>query len=331
LRFLVVRDDRLGDVVLATPVFQAIKETYPDSWVGAWVQPSTAPLLSPHPHVDAVLTEASEIRAARADVGLVLWPTQKNVTALYRGGVPSILSFGRKPYQMMWGDGIYRRRLGHFRRHEVENNLEVAALVGAFTSHPRLTIELTEEDRAFAQTFYRSQGVEASARLVGLYPGHGGSEVLRAPLHTYVEAARRLLKAGWRVMVGAGPAEADHLKAWERDFEGMDVMWGDPRWSVRELASIIERWNVFVGMSTGPMHVAAALGVPIVLLSTPIDGNTPARWGPWGVRHEVLTPGLPVLCPDCFGTRCPYFNCLERIEVDAMVKAVDKVTAVLLP
>ncbi len=330
----------MGDVLLATPVFQALKESYPGCWVGALVRPATVSLLQPHPFVDEVIADdptgahegwkgfwrlAGEIRSKHADVGLVLWPTRRNMKALYWGGVSNILSFGRRPFQWMWGDGIFRRRLGHLRRHEVENNLEVAGLVGASAFRPLMTISLTEEDQKFSYNFYAHHRVKVAEKVVGLFPGHGGSAVLKVPLSTYVQVAVELRQAGLKVMVGVGPSERAETEAWHRAFGQSATLWSDPDWSLGRLAAAISRWNVFVGMSTGPMHLASALGVPVVSLFTPIDGNTPRRWGPWGVPSIILTPGLPILCPDCFGNRCPYYNCMSRIPVAEIVQAVGQI------
>ena len=95
------------------------------------------------------------------------------------------------------------------------------------------------------------------------------------------------------------------------------------RISLRELMAVISASNIVISGSTGPAHMAAALGVGTVSLFDPRRNQSPTRWKPLG-RGVILLPEVPT-CEKCIQEACPYWDCLDRISVHEVLNRVRQV------
>jgi len=90
------------------------------------------------------------------------------------------------------------------------------------------------------------------------------------------------------------------------------------RTNLRELAAVIKNCDVVISNSTGPMHLAVALGTHTVAIFCPIFAAGPIRWGPYGEEHQVIQPPVPV-CFKCKPRSCPHYDCMEKIKTEQIV------------
>ena len=96
------------------------------------------------------------------------------------------------------------------------------------------------------------------------------------------------------------------------------------RLNLRQFIAVISQSDLVVSGSTGPMHVAAALDVATVSLFDPRRGSSPVRWGPLGDRGVVFKPEVPT-CEKCIYEKCPYWDCMDRIPVEAVTQKVREI------
>ncbi|MGH7410142.1 MAG: glycosyltransferase family 9 protein, partial [Candidatus Methylomirabilis sp.] len=142
------------------------------------------------------------------------------------------------------------------------------------------------------------------------------------PVERFAELADRLAGvAGCRVLLGGDVRErelAEAIRAQSR--VAPTVLAG--RTTLRQLAAVLKRCALFVGNDNGPMHMAAALGTPVVALFGP---SAPEVWGPRGSHTEVLYKGLD--CRRCFHPTCTRGeqSCMKQISVDEVFAAARKV------
>jgi ADP-heptose:LPS heptosyltransferase len=99
--------------------------------------------------------------------------------------------------------------------------------------------------------------------------------------------------------------------------------------TLRQLMAVIAESHAVVSLATGPMHLAAALGIPTVSIFDPRRNNSPTRWQPLGTG-VVLRPEVPT-CEKCIYEACPYWDCLDRITVETVAERVTQVLARALP
>jgi len=313
-RILVVRTDRIGDVVLATPLVRALRRTFPDAYLAALVRPYARDVLLHNPHLDVVLTDdpagadagwrgfrrkAVELRRHRFDIALLLMPTERAAWLLFWAGIPRRIGVGRKFYEVATGMGSVSRNKYVPLRHEADYCLDLGRAIGvrADDLERDLATEvfLDERERAAAKIDLAKSGVHQRAMVVVLHPYGGGSAPNWAP-ERWVELARLLLARtrGDLRLVVTGEQRTPAFPADERLIDRRGAR------SLRALMADLACAHLVVAPSTGPLHLAAALGVPTIGLYCPLPACSPQLWGPRGNDWRIMLP--PAGC--CPG-RCP--------------------------
>lgn len=335
-RILVVKLADIGDVLTATPALRSLRRTFPHAHIEALVSPHCAGLMSATGLVDEVLTFdkwrlslpatlAIHLRRARFDAMLLL----HHLTT--RAGVAKYVALSlaaSAPVRAGVDNGrgwfLTHRAvdLGFGARHEVEYCNDVTGLAGAAPDWGRLEFPLTEADRDFAQA-----ALPVGRPRVVVHAGSGGYSLARRwPVQYFAETARRLAAEGASIVLVGGPDEVTLSRA-VAGAAGPGTVDLTGRTTLFQLGAVLEASDAFLGNDSGVMHIAAAVGVPVVAVFGPSNNRA---WGPWDPsgRSEVLRAELP--CAPCFyrghdlGTPegCPNRTCLDLVSVDQVVEAV---------
>jgi len=307
-RILVIRTDRIGDVVLATPLIRALRGTFPNAHIAAMVRPYTRDLLLQNPHLDEILVDDPDgthtgragfwrqvrtLRRHRFDTALLLLPTHRLAWILFFAGIRTRVSVGLRLYQVLTVMKTVSRHKYIPLRHEADYCLDLGRAIGVEESNLAAELCLTEEERRSAATLLERHGVPRERGdgriLVGVHPGHGHSAPNWKP-ERYVEFASHLLKHKDVFIILTGGEEEVACS------EGFDALRSSRvvnlvnKLNLRDLMSVISHSNLLVSASTGPMHIAAGLQVPTLSLFCPLTACSPELWGPLGNRAEVVLP-----------------------------------------
>jgi ADP-heptose:LPS heptosyltransferase len=298
-KILIVRTDRVGDVLLTTPVSTALRQAFPQAKIAWLVRPYTAPLLENNPDVDQVLIDrgqsaaalAAELKKEQFDAAIVAFPRWRITWALWRAGVRIRIGPASKLYSILFTHRPYQHR-SEGEKHEADYNLELLEPLGvSFKRHPTRFV-LTEAERRMARRILESHRISFSKPVVVLHPGSGGSSA-RWPLTHFMALGDKLLAAGCDVVVTGGPGE-DYQYMMIDQMHHIPVFIAAGSVTLRELAAIYSWADLVVTNSTGPLHLAVALEVPTVSIYSPIPTCHPQRWGPYpafvehGSEHQVL-------------------------------------------
>jgi ADP-heptose:LPS heptosyltransferase len=341
LKVLVARTDRLGDLVLSLPVFEDIKTRRPDWRVHAMVAPGSVPLVENDPHIEAVWTwTGSETGEELADLedklrregfdAVVILQYRKGLARLMkRAGIPKRygpLSKGSSWFLLNRGSWQSRSRGG---RHEMEYNLLLARrLTGGWWSQlgkrnrvfPEPRLHLSSGQLEIGRAFRREE-VSGADTLVFIHPGSGGSALDWEPSRFAGVANALARQPGWRVFITGSAADSTTVAAVARHLDrGIERLLA--RFSLREFMGVLAAGDLFIGPSTGPLHMAAAVGCATVGLFPPVVTMSPDRWGPRGSRSRALVP--QVACPArriCLEEKCILYNCMTRIFDEEVVEA----------
>jgi heptosyltransferase-2 len=324
---LAIRLDRVGDVILTTPALRAIKETYPRCHLTVLVRRYTRDLLAGLPFIDELLCVEDFSRQ-----GLIAYLRQQHFDVSL-GFHPDIFvnliawqaraSF-RVGYAYGGGGLFLTHALTDDReqrvRHEVTSALEVAAVIEARAADTSLAISVLPESEAFAASFFHQNGLSGS-RVVVIHPG-SRQPYIRWQREKFAQVADRLFhELQLKPLILAGPGEEALVRDVVGCMKAPAVMAsGLP---LKHLAALIKRCSLFIGNSTGPMHVAAALKVPVVAIfgsRHPLDSS--AAWGPWGQGHAVVAGES--CCRECHPGDCSSFECLEMVSVDRVLDAAQE-------
>lgn len=312
-RILVVRNDRIGDLVLALPLVQALKDA--GAFVGVWASDYAAPLLKKDPRVGLLLSgDAPDLKAGAFDTALCLFARGRTAWALWKAGIPERYGPSWRPYSALFNQRLALRR-GRGVEHESELNLAFARALGWEGAAPAPRLHLGAAAEKAAQAWLRGQGPKGKGPLVVLHPGSKGSAQDWAP-ERYAALGAALKQAhGARLLITGGPGDEAAVDACQRALPGAAVCVG--ALDLPAFAALLGRADLMAAGSTGPLHLAAAQGVPVLGFYPPRRAMSPLRWAPRGSKRAVLSPaGLGFRIPAQTGR-----NEVMRISVDEAVAA----------
>jgi lipopolysaccharide heptosyltransferase II len=338
-RVLAVRLDTLGDVVMTGPALRALKAGRADRRVTVLTSPAGAAIARLLPDVDRVmvyeapwmkatprrnapdvdLAFVAELAEQRFDAAAIFTVFSQNplpaALLCYLAGIPRRLAHCREnPYQLLthW---VAEREPAAGVRHEVRRQLDLVATVGCTVSDERLALRVPTSATRHVQTLFDEVGLDPSATWVAMHPG-ATAPSRRYPAESFAAVVRGLAGAGVRV-VFTGTRDEDALVSTIQEQARAPSASLVGRLRTEELAAFLARARVLVSNNTGPVHVAAAMGTPVVDLYA----QTNPQHTPWSVPHRVLFHDVP--CKYCYKSVCPegHHDCLRRVEPRTVVAA----------
>ncbi len=359
-RLLVRGVNWLGDAVMTTPALQRLRECFPRAHITLLTHEKLAELWRAHPSLDAVIafaqgespwSIASRLRQERFQTALIFPNSPRSALEAWLARIPSRIGYARswrtwlltqavkdRPQRIAMRrlSGREVRRLCRDGResadgsapnspgagHQTREYLYLAAAMGASPEPlpPRLAVA-PGEVQAAAMKF----GLDgAGPMLVGLNPGAEYGPAKRWPVQRFVAAAREIgSQEDCAFLIFGGRSDSPitaELEAGLAD-ASLPVFNLSGRTSLRELCALLKVCGVVLTNDTGPMHVAAALGTPVVV---PFGSTSPELTGPGMIgdpRHRLLKSSAP--CSPCFRRTCPVgLRCMNNIEVREVAAAV---------
>ena len=320
-RVLAVRLDALGDVLMTTPALRAIRASLPDGQLALLTSPAggtvaehipevdetivasvswmkaTSPGLSP----DADLALVERLRDGRFD-GAVIFTvhTQSPLPAALvcrLAGIPLRLAHCREnPYGLLT-DWVPEPETDGPTRHEVERQLALVRTVGFATPDATLSFRVPPDAARRVRALVSDIGIGRDSPWVILHPGASAPSRRYAP-DRFVAAACELVAERWRIVVTGSEEERGLVDRIVRGIGPAAVSLAG-RLSVGELGALIALAPVLVSNNSGPVHLAAAVGTPVV----DVYALTNVQHTPWAVPHRVLN--RPVPCAGCLRSICP--------------------------
>ena len=324
---LLVKPSALGDVVHALPVAHLLKREWPEARLSWLVAVPFAPLLETNPDLDETVgferRRGADLRVHRGNAKRLAADLRRrefdlviDLQGLFRSGwlawqtrAKRRVGFANAREAAAW---FYTDRVASppGERHAVERYLDVAEHLGCGRSPVAFPLRTTEEDER------RVDGLLSpleDAKYAVLLPGTNWF-TKRWPAEKFAAlAAQMKVETGLRIVVAGGP---DAAEAATRILAAApDALNLVGRTGVRELVSVIRRSSLAVTNDSGPMHLAAALGRPLVATFGP---TSPARTGPFGRGKSVVR--LDIVCSPCFRRECVHQTCLASLSVEAVLR-----------
>jgi heptosyltransferase I len=330
-RILLVKLSSFGDVIHALPTLEALRGLYPQGRITWLVEEAFAPLLAGHPALDEVWAiprlrfRRQSFRrqaASLAGMGSRLRAQPFDLVIDLQGLLKSAVwvALAKSPRKLGYNSTREGSHLALTEKlppydpeaHAVERYLNVARYLGAPESPPRFRLAhlLDEASELPVEIMTRPYAV--------LHPGARWPTKLW-PAAAWARLAEWLAARDLTVALSGSAADqtlADAILAQSQ----AHILNLAGRTSLGELAALLQVAAFAVTTDTGPMHLAAALGAPVVALFGP---TAPWRTGPFGQGHEVVRLGLD--CSPCFQRRCPEPRCLTELPAAAAARACEKI------
>ena len=321
----------IGDAVMCEPAIAALRRLFPNAELTLLVKPVVAELFKGHPDVAHILVYddhgqhagltgkwrlANALRRGRFDLAILFQNAFEAALLAFLAGVPSRYGYATDGRRLLLSDPVPRPGRGAS-SHQVEYYLGMLRPLGCEerAASPRLVL-FREEETAMARRLTES-GISGAELLIGVNPGstYGGAK--RWLPERFAETADRLAgQLNAKVLIVGARGEEPLAQAIAGQIKAKTVVLSG-RTSVRELMAAVKRCAVFITNDTGPMHIAAAFGVPVVAVFGPTDWRTTA---PFGTGHALVRQ--PVDCSPCLLRECPIdHRCMTRVTVDEVYQA----------
>jgi ADP-heptose:LPS heptosyltransferase len=325
---LVIDFGQLGDVVLSLPALQAIRKRFPAARITVAVGKPGAEIVSMSTYANETLVVdrvglrdgfkplsvvrvfgiVKDVRRRKFDFVIDLHSLSETNLLGFLSGAPKRL-YARRPGRSLDYLANFRPappvETDHRQRHLIDRYLDVLIPLEIKTAARFPNLKTRPADDAVIEKILRKAKADAGVPLIGLFPGAGHSS-RRWPLEQFAELADYLIRNdGVKVLVFVGPEEQPCVKEMRRLFPSSSLVLD--QLTLPQLAAAATRLAAFVSNDTGPMHVASAVGTPVVLL---LDKRAPTSYLPQGDHHRVI-----------------YNNIISDISVDEVYVATRSVLA----
>jgi lipopolysaccharide heptosyltransferase II len=333
-KFLIIRMSSLGDVILSTPVPQAIKEEIPDAFVCWLVEERNASILKDNPYIDGLIVSTKSIKGilkAIIELRKRKWDICLDLQSLFKSALFSIFSGARKKLgleKVERGAHIFYDycvpNVSFF--HAVENNLLATYVAIDSLKRKPINIEqnirkvkkdgrnirpriyLTDEEKRRAEKM-----LNIKKPIVVLCPGTTWGSKRWLP-QRWAKVGDALKEEGFEVVIIGGKEDIPHtgdiisyMKHNPIDLTG--------KTNLREASAVLEKSLLAISVDSGAMHMASAVDTPVIALFGPTD---PKIQGPYGEKNEVIYKKLP--CSPCRRRNCPHKECMELITEEEVIE-----------
>jgi heptosyltransferase-2 len=299
---LIVRTDRIGDVVLTTPAIEAIRKNFPRAKISVLVAAQTRDLVKGNPFIDKVLVDdrqgrhhgmagfwrlSSEIHEQRFDAAFIFHTKKRTNFACFNARIPERIGYKDKNYGFFLTQGFEDpRHTGE--KHESEYCLDLLRMAGLRIEDPRVFLPFQPEAEQWAQEWLNKNGLVAQNKIIAIHPG--ASDMTKCwPVSSFAQLIDALAAQGYTILVvghGAVAQIADDIRR-QAKAKFLDLT---NQTSVAELASLLKRCRMLISNDSGPVHIAAAAGIYVIsLFLRDQPGINPERWRPLGPKGFILT------------------------------------------
>lgn len=296
-RVLVIRNDKLGDFMLAWPAMAVLRASLPAVHIALLVRAYTAPLAEVCPYADEVIIDpmlhgdwrngralGKLIGDRRLDSVITLFSRFDTGLAVWRAGIPYRLAPATKLAQVFYNRRLRQRR-SQSAKPEFEYNLDLVRFFLSDRGIPAAPAPappyLHFDDRKvqlLEQEFRRSNSIPSNRRLIFVHAGHGGSAD-NLSINQFAQLIRNLKSGpGYHVVLTAGPGEEAKVQTLAALLGGVEHSVYVSCKGLVDFAKHLQSCSVFISGSTGPLHLAAALNCCTVAFYPRRRSSTALRW-----------------------------------------------------
>lgn len=321
-RILITRTDRLGDLLLSTPVIKNLRMHMPGAYIAVMVQESVADVVRANPYLDEVITLdkrgrhkgffksiflALEIRKKRFDLALILHPTVRVHLILFFAAVKERIGYNRKYGFLNTRTIKHTKQSGA--KHESEFALDFLKELGIVdVDYDRtLFMPLYKEAEEWIDHLLKEKTI-LNSKLIAVHT-QASCPSKRWPTDYFRSLIDEILKKYKATIIYVGKDTDSTIK------EGQNILNLTGKTTIAQLASILKRSDIFISNDSGPVHMAVALGVPVIsIFGRNQPGLSPKRWGPLGTEARSVFLHKDVGCKICLAHDCERdFACLKAI------------------
>jgi lipopolysaccharide heptosyltransferase I len=336
MNILIVKLSAIGDVIHAIPSLAALRRLYPEANITWAIEDESSDLISNHPYLDRVLVShrkqwikdlkegrikkpLKEIRAFIKGLRMQHYDLVIDMHGLMKSAVVVLLSSGKRKLgydsmQELSGLFLNEKISEDMSKHAVDRYLDFLRYLGADIKDPEFLIPISEENKNRVKDLLQRNNIDNNGRFVAVSPLALWDTKLWADGKFAGLCDRIIEELGASIVfTGSDRRKLEHVQSLMKT---PSVNLGGQT-TLRDLGYLYQLSSLLITTDSGPMHLAAAVGTPVIALFGPTD---PSRTGPYGKGHVVIRKDLS--CSPCFLKKCDSMECMDGITIEEVFHAV---------
>lgn len=333
---LIVRTDRIGDVVLTLPLVSILKKYFPDAKISFLLRNYTLPLAQDNSCIDEVITleekngiteiisNTKKLRS-KFDTCIVAYPTFRIALIMFLAGIKVRVGTGYRWYSFLFNKKIYdHRKVSEY--HELEYNVRLLKALGinenVNPSNVQFNLHSSKESRQIIESELKSRKVDLSKKIIILHPGSGGSSIDLPWESMKLLIVKMAHELDVEILITGSSNEAELCNSLivnekTKNLAGL--------FELKEMIALIGKAEILIANSTGPIHIAAALGKNVIGFYPKIVSCSDKRWGPYTNRKKNFSPTIN--CSNCSREQCEELDCMSSINIDEVLETTKRFLA----
>jgi lipopolysaccharide heptosyltransferase I len=344
-RILIIRLSAIGDVLRVLPAFQVLKKNYPGCHIGWVVEQAARDILQAQPGIDEVFVFPKEsirrklksitgipsaiaeffsfmgkIRRERFDLAIDFHGLFKSGVISFFSGAPERAGFAAgscKELNFLFNNRRFALEYQHISR--VERNLWLLRSLGLDTAHEPPFIHVPEEDQEAVQRFFRQQHIDRRRPIVAIHPGTSPTTPYkRWEPHRYAVVADKAIEESAAQVIFTWAGREIEMVNQITSLMKYKAIIAPQLENLCQLAEVFRSSDVYLGGDTGPMHLAAFVGIPVVAIFGPTDHVVNE---PYAVTPHIIIRD-EIKCSPCRRYTCSRRDCMRDISEENVIRAV---------
>ncbi|HXJ05955.1 MAG TPA: lipopolysaccharide heptosyltransferase II [Candidatus Acidoferrum sp.] len=329
MKILVRATNWVGDAIMSLPALRAVRSRFPEAQITILARPFIAPIYKHQEVCDNMMFVdykddlVGQLRSQEFDVALLLQNAFEAAWLAWRAGVPQRIGYARDGRSLLLTNAVPVPKPGEIPLHEQYYYLELLRQIGWLDSLPDeslIKLKVPQENRQSAADFLLAAGARQNSLRIAIGAGASYGSAKCWPPDRFAELANRLQAQtdADAILIGT-PAEAAVSSAIAAGMRRPPIdLTG--KTSIADLPALLSQCHLFIGNDSGAMHVAAAVGLPVVAVFGPTD---PLGTAPVTPRCNIIQE--KPYCSPCFLRRCPTdHRCMTRVTPDAVEAAAKR-------
>ncbi|MFA6379179.1 MAG: lipopolysaccharide heptosyltransferase II [Candidatus Omnitrophota bacterium] len=335
---LVVRTDRIGDVVLTTPALEALRKAYPRAKISIMVAPTTKDIVDGNPFLDEVIVYDKrgvdkgflnfwrfvfKLRKKHFDLAINYHLKSRTNVMLFHAGIPHRIGFKSEKFGFLLTEQYPDPRING-EKHETEYCLDLLRHIGIDCRSFNLWVSVSPVSEGWVDHTFKEHGILPTDKLIAVHPG-ASCISKRWPPERFAEVADRLAEKYHAKIVLIGSDDNQLIAREVLISMKQPVADITGKTTVSHLISVLKRCTLLISNDSGPVHLAVGVKTPVIsIFGRNQAGLSPARWRPLGFLDIALHKDVG--CKVCLAHLCELnFKCLKSISVDHVLEAADEI------
>lgn len=331
---LIVRTDRIGDLILTLPLAKLIKKDFPNSRISFLIRNYTKEIINNHPFVNEVLTlderdgkiiffdNLKKIKSKNFDTCIVVYPKFMISLILFLSGIKNRIGTGYRWYSFLFNKKVYEHRK-YASKHELEFNINLLESIGikAKVDESNIKYDLTVDKAAVDSVvkIFEQEKIDSKKPVVIIHPGSAGSSV-DLPIEKYKMLTKELSKENYQIIITGSKDEKEICNQLKVNDKILNLA---GKLNLSELIALISKCDLFIANSTGPIHIAAAFGKWAVGFYPKILSCSKERWAPYTNKKLIFEPEID--CKNCNREQCEKLDCMNSIDINKVLSDVKNI------